>query len=65
MAAAAALCMLPSTSPPTRGTQTTQPFRTAEEAWFWTMAALTARRDGARYTSNRVAFSGHASPTTW
>ncbi len=30
----------------------TQPFRSAEEAWFWTMAALRARRDGARYTAN-------------
>ena len=29
----------------------TQPFRSAEEAWFWTMAALKARRDGARYTA--------------
>lgn len=26
----------------------TEPFRSAEEAWFWTMAALVARRDGAR-----------------
>jgi hypothetical protein len=25
-----------------------EPFRSAEDAWFWTMAALTARRDGAR-----------------
>lgn len=25
-----------------------EPFATAEEAWFWTSAALTARRDGAR-----------------
>jgi hypothetical protein len=31
----------------------TQPFRSAEEAWFWTMAALMARRDGARYGANR------------
>jgi hypothetical protein len=30
----------------------TEPFRSAEEAWFWTMAALMARRDGARYTAN-------------
>ncbi len=30
-----------------------QPFRTAEEAWIWTMAALVARRDGARYTANK------------
>ncbi len=27
-----------------------EPFRSAEEAWFWTMAALIARRDGARYS---------------
>jgi hypothetical protein len=26
----------------------TEPFRSADEAWFWTMAALVARRDGAR-----------------
>ena len=25
-----------------------QPFRSAEEAWLWTMAALVARREGAR-----------------
>jgi hypothetical protein len=25
-----------------------EPFSSAEEAWFWTMAALVARRDGAR-----------------
>ncbi len=31
----------------------TQPFRDAAEAWLWTMAALTARRDGARYTANK------------
>ena len=31
----------------------TQPFRSAEEAWLWTMAALRARRDGARYTANQ------------
>src|SRR5690348_2741915 len=30
-----------------------EPFRDAEEAWFWTMAALTARREGARYTANQ------------
>ena len=30
---------------------TTQPFRSAEEAWFWTMAALKARRDGSRHTA--------------
>ncbi|MBV9251993.1 MAG: hypothetical protein JO227_22470 [Acetobacteraceae bacterium] len=31
-----------------------QPFRNAEEAWFWTMAALAARHDGVRTSSNRV-----------
>ncbi|MBP0491671.1 hypothetical protein [Roseomonas indoligenes] len=30
-----------------------QPFIDAEEAWFWTMAALVARRDGARIVSGR------------
>ncbi len=30
-----------------------EPFRTAEEAWFWTMSALTARREGARYGANK------------
>jgi hypothetical protein len=30
-----------------------QPFTCAEEAWFWTMAALTARRDGARVTAGK------------
>jgi len=29
-----------------------RPFVSAEEAWLWTMAALRARRDGARYTAN-------------
>lgn len=28
-----------------------EPFRSAEEAWLWTMAAIVARRDGMRYTS--------------
>jgi hypothetical protein len=28
-------------------------FRDAEEAWLWTMAALVARREGARYTANQ------------
>lgn len=29
-----------------------QPFRDAEEAWLWTMAALQARREGARYVAH-------------
>ncbi|MBV1797237.1 hypothetical protein [Siccirubricoccus sp. G192] len=28
-----------------------EPFASADEAWFWTMAALMARRDGARIVS--------------
>jgi len=35
------------------GKRQTEPFRSAEEAWFWTMAALTARQEGARYSANR------------
>ena len=30
-----------------------QPFGSAEEAWLWTMAALSARREGARYTAGK------------
>jgi hypothetical protein len=30
-----------------------EPFRTAEEAWFWTISALTARREGTRYSTNK------------
>jgi hypothetical protein len=29
-----------------------EPFRNAEQAWFWTMAALTARRDGTARTAS-------------
>ena len=29
----------------------TEPFRSVEEAWFWTMSALIARQDGARYSA--------------
>jgi hypothetical protein len=31
----------------------TVPFLCAEEAWFWTMAALVARRDGARIAAGK------------
>ncbi len=30
-----------------------EPFRSADDAWFWTMAALAARRDGAQFTANQ------------
>jgi hypothetical protein len=39
-----------------------RPFRSAEEAWIWTMAALQARRDGARYTANRGLVSRPCEP---
>lgn len=38
-----------------RAIANTQPFASAEEAWMWTMAALIARREGARYTANQGA----------
>ena len=31
----------------------TQPFGNAQEAWLWTMAALIARREGARYSARK------------
>ncbi len=34
-----------------RGRVQAEPFASAEEAWFWTMACLVARRDGARIVS--------------
>jgi hypothetical protein len=36
----------PATDPQQRRVE---PFRSAEDAWLWTMAALVARREGARY----------------
>ena len=51
--AAAALSMFPAAPPAGRGGKPLQPFSSTEDAWFWTMAALTARREGARYTANQ------------
>lgn len=39
-----------------------QPFRSADEAWFWTMAALVARNDGARIVSGRGLVSRPCEP---
>jgi hypothetical protein len=39
-----------------------QPFASAEEAWLWTMAALIARREGARYTANKGAVTRPCDP---
>jgi hypothetical protein len=41
----------PGAIPAPRGRNRTEAFRSVEEAWFWTMAALIARRDGARIVS--------------
>ena len=38
------------------------PFRSAEEAWLWTMLALIARREGARYTANQGLVSRPCDP---
>lgn len=43
----------PSHAPVHAAAARTEPFASAEEAWFWTMAALIARRDGARIVSGR------------
>jgi hypothetical protein len=40
----------------------TQPFGSAAEAWLWTMAALIARREGARYTANKGLVSRPCDP---
>jgi hypothetical protein len=44
---------LRTTAPTLSSLDKVQPFRSAEEAWFWTMAALVARRDGARIVAGR------------
>ncbi len=43
----------PSYAPRFASLSTPVPFAGAEEAWFWTMAALIARRDGARIVAGR------------
>jgi hypothetical protein len=40
----------------------TQPFASAEEAWLWTMTALVARRQGARYTAGKGLVSRPCDP---
>lgn len=39
-----------------------EPFDRAEAAWLWTMAALIARREGARYTANKGLVSRPCDP---
>lgn len=45
---------MPSAAPRFDQPNRAEPFRTGEEAWFWTMAALVARRDGARVAAGRA-----------
>ncbi len=40
----------------------TQAFCNAEHAWLWTMAALIARREGARFTANKGAVTRPCDP---
>jgi hypothetical protein len=40
----------------------TQPFRDAQEAWLWTMAALIARREGARFSARKGLLSRPCEP---
>jgi hypothetical protein len=40
----------------------TQPFDRAEDVWLWTMAALIARREGARYGANKGLVSRPCDP---
>jgi hypothetical protein len=43
----------PSRSPILASLAKAEPFASAEEAWFWTMAALIARQEGARLSAGR------------
>ncbi len=47
---------------PARPGPEVQPFRSAEDAWLWTMAAMIARREGARYTANKGLISRPCDP---
>lgn len=59
---ASTLCRLPSSSAPPTANGRMQPFRDAEEAWLWTMAALVARREGARFSANKGAVARPCEP---
>jgi hypothetical protein len=47
---------------PVRANPQVQPFESAEHAWLWTMSALIARREGARYTANKGAIARPCEP---
>ena len=42
-----------------------EPFRDAEEAWLWTMAALIARPKAPAIPRTRAKLCGHASRMMW
>ncbi|MBN8875101.1 MAG: hypothetical protein J0H67_19870 [Rhodospirillales bacterium] len=50
--AVAARQILPAARTPATAVRS-EPFRSAEEAWMWTMGALVARREGHRYAVSR------------
>ncbi len=52
----------PHHTPVFRNTTQCQPFTTAEDAWFWTMAALVARNDGARIVAGLGSVSRPCEP---
>lgn len=58
----AALRVQPSMLPRPVATLRSEPFRNAEEAWMWTMAALVARRDGHRYGARRAGVTRPCDP---
>ena len=61
MAQAAAVPITRRPEPYSRAPRTT-PFRGAEDAWFWTMAALRARHDGSRTARNPNAVARPCDP---
>ena len=58
-AATRSLKALPAKPDPARAAT---PFASAQEAWLWTMAALIARREGARYSANKGTMSRPCDP---
>jgi hypothetical protein len=62
MPIAAAQQTVPTARRSVRANPHIQPFEDAEHAWLWTMAALIARREGARYTANKGAVARPCDP---
>jgi hypothetical protein len=53
---------MPANRPAPHQQARTQPFETAEHAWMWTMSALIARREGARYSAGKGSISRPCEP---